>query len=125
MLSHVAHIVPAVVNPDKLAAEKAIVMLDDVWRSKLLLQFPLRAILVPRVTGQRNSRLLPATATQAASALMLSTVSILPRTEPFAVQRLLDMVRSVPAYTIELGTDLPQIPAIILRFLESGETAHA
>lgn len=116
-LERVAHVGPAVVNKHELATDKATVQLYPAWQDKLLLQFPLRAILLPRVTGGRDTNLVPATTAESIRALTLSTVMILPRTDAATVRKLNRLLAQVPAYHLELGSDMAQIPQIILKVL--------
>lgn len=116
-LARVAHVKATVVNPHELD-EKATVLLYPAWQEKLLYHFPLRAILLPRVTGARDTKLVPATTAASIRALTLSTVLILPRTDAVTVQKLNHLIARVPAYHLELGTDMTQIPNIIMNYLE-------
>lgn len=116
-LERVAHIHAAVVNKDELKREKATVLLYPAWQEKLLYHFPLRAILLPRVTGAHDTKLVPATTAESIRALTLSTVLILPRTDAATVQKLNRLIVQVPAYHLELGTDMTQIPQVILNYL--------
>ncbi len=117
-LARVPHIKHVVANAGELGTEKATVMLHEAWAEKLILQFPLRAIFLPRVSGARDTQLFPATYAESIRALTLSTISIMPRTDSFAVQKLNRLIQTIPAYHLELGTDMKQIPQVILKILE-------
>lgn len=117
-LWRVPHVIPSVVNTPNLKHEKAVMFLNQMWREKLISQFPLRAIFLPHVTSSLDTKLTPATTKDAIHALILSTVAQLPQTDPHTVQELIKIIQSVPAYHLELGTKMEQIPRVILKFLK-------
>lgn len=80
---------------------------------KLATGFPLKAILIPRVTGRVDTTLTPAPAMTGLSALTLSTVHQLPGAGPAALQLIKRLTDQLPCYYLELGTDLAQIPRVI------------
>jgi hypothetical protein len=80
--------------------------------------FPIRAVLVPRVAGVHDTRIVPASANAALAALAPSTIFQLHPPQRDALARMATLVRQVPCYSIELGTDLPQIPRAIAELLE-------
>lgn len=104
---------PAIQLWDVGGSEKAIWFLHEHLPHKLITHFPLRAILIPRVTGERHTRVIPASAQAALLALAPSTVSQLPNADARVIQRLGAIAKSVPAYQLELGTDMRQIPVAI------------
>ncbi|MBP7832248.1 MAG: serine kinase [Candidatus Levybacteria bacterium] len=117
-LWRVPHLIPSVVNRSDLKREKAVMFLNQMWREKLISQFPLRAIFLPHVTSSLNTTIVPAKTKDAIHALILSTVVQLPQTDPHMVQELIKIIHSVPAYHLELGTEMSQIPQVILKFLK-------
>jgi hypothetical protein len=105
-------------NLDRLNPQKVLVFLNDGYAHKLTSGFPIRAILLPRVTGRRESRLLPAPTAQTLDALIPTSVVELPGLGHEGVRAIARIVRSVPSYVLEAGTDLAQIPTIILDLLQ-------
>jgi len=100
----------AVSNESRLDSEKALVFVSRFAPGKLIGGFPIRALLVSRITGARTRccgaprpRRLPGTRADDAVAPAGS--------EREAFRKLSALVREVPVYTLEAGTDLPQIPA--------------
>lgn len=116
-LARVPHVYPVVANRHELPTEKATVLLQDKWNEKLVLQMPLRAILLPRVCGGRDTTLTPASALDAIRALTMSTISFLPRTDAATVRRLNHLVASLPLFHLCLGTEMAQVPQTISRLL--------
>jgi hypothetical protein len=106
-----------VTNHRRLGQEKALVFLKDYAPEKLVRGFPIRAILLPRVTGMRDSRLCPAAPAAALLALAPTTLLQLRSDSAEAMRKLGALVRKVPTYRLEAGTDLAQIPALISELL--------
>lgn len=98
-------------------SEKAIWFLQEHFAHKLAAQFPLRAILIPRVTFGRDTRVTPAPAHAALLALAPSTVAQLPNANVGLFQRLAALARRLPSLYLDVGTEMAQIPQTILRVL--------
>lgn len=96
---------------------KVLLFLKHAYAHKPVAGFPLRAVLTLRVTGQRDSRLVPASAAQALGVLIPSSVIELPGLGHESVRAIVRIVRSVPSYVLEAGTDLAQLPVVISRLL--------
>jgi hypothetical protein len=112
---------PLVTNGDRLDEEKALIFLNQHFPEKVVSGFPLRAILVPKITGERDTRLSRSTAIAALKALAPSTLFQLSGTGESSFQMMSNLVKKVPCYTLELGTDITQIPQVILEFLNTSE----
>lgn len=124
-LARVPHIKAVVANKHELPADKATALLHRVWNEKLVLQMPLRAILLPRVSDRRDTTLTAASTLDSIRALTMSTISFLPRTDAAAVLQLNRLVASMPAYHLCLGTDMAQVSQTISRLLERFENQPA
>ena len=108
---------PFLDNADRLDREKALLFLRS-WRpAKIAAGFPIRALVVPRVTGLRDTRLRPASVAEAVRALAPTTLYHLPGAERQAFAKIAALARQLPCYVLEAGADLPQIPARILELL--------
>ncbi|MCB9100900.1 MAG: serine kinase [Anaerolineales bacterium] len=112
-IHRVPHLAPVISNVDKLDQDKALFFLHRFMPGKLATGFPLKAILIPRVTGRVDTTLTPAPAMTGLSALTLSTVHQLPGAGPAALQLIKRLTDQLPCYYLELGTDLAQIPRVI------------
>ena len=108
-------------NGDRLDREKALLFVNSFAPRKLSRGFPIRALLVPRVTGGPDTRLAPTTAAEAFLALAPTTLCHLPGAEGAALAKMSALVRQVPVYALEAGTDLAQIPRTILGLLRGQE----
>ena len=114
------HLRRFVSNPDGLEKEKAMIFLKDACPAQLALGFPVRALLLPHVTGCRDTTLRRATPIACLEALAPTTIFHLPGRQPCRLPESLLFSRSVPGYILDAGTDLEQIPQVIRRLLEGG-----
>ena len=104
------HLSSAIAEPAALANEKAVLFLNKDWHAKLILGFPLVAILLPAHPCAGDTTLVPTTVIEASRALCLSTIIQLPRADSISSKRIQRLVSALPCYTLDLGTDLKQIP---------------
>ena len=100
-------------NPVREPGDKAVVLLDRHFPEKLVPRAPLRAIAVPVVTGERRTRLVPASPAVAMAAIAPSTMLQLPGTGGETLRAIAAAVRSVPCFRLEAGTDPDGVPAAI------------
>jgi hypothetical protein len=103
----------AVSNPAELAGEKALLFIQNHMPDRMISDFPVNMILLPRVSGLPETRLLPASPTVALRALAPSSLFQLPGTGRSEFLALADLVKRVPSFHLELGTNLDKIPDAI------------
>ena len=114
------HLRDRVWNPESLldnSRDKAMFYLSESSGDRIRAGFPLRAILVPHITGKRDSHLGPCSESQALLALSASTIAQLPMAGAQDLERLGDLAARLPRYTLHLGTEMSQIPAVIRSIL--------
>lgn len=119
-LSRLPSFLPHVSNPRRQVGEKAMFFLSDRWAPQIAAQLPIRAVLLPYVTGQRDTRMQPTSAAAGVKALAPSTLFQLAGVGPAAFRMIAALLRQVPCYRLELGTDLEQIPLVIRTWLAEG-----
>jgi hypothetical protein len=117
-LEHFPRLAEMVANPDALDREKALIFLNRHYAKQMMDSLPLRAVLVPRVTGLPDTKLRPTSPASALMAIAPSTILFHPRGGEQELRRLGQLVRSVPTYVLECGTDLAQIPHVISALLQ-------
>jgi hypothetical protein len=110
---------PLVSNRHQLDKEKAVCFLCEAHPDKLRLRFPLRAVLIPQVTGERETRVLPAPPAAGLKALAPTSIAQIPGAGGEVIQRIAAVVRKVPCFYLNLGTEMSQIPDAIARLLMS------
>ena len=103
----------AVANPHEAAEGKALLFIHECHPEKLSLGFPIRAVLVPRITHRKETNLRPASPATALAALAPSTIFQLRDRDAGSLKAMAELLRRVPSFVLELGTELSQIaPAI-------------
>lgn len=106
-----------IVNRAELETQKALIYVNEQAPEKVSAGFPIRAILLPRVSGKTDTQLRPASAFDAMQAIAPTCVFHLIGDAPAAMSKIADLSRAVPVYWLEAGTDLNQIPATIVDLL--------
>jgi hypothetical protein len=116
-LHRLPHLEPALAASAH-ADEKAVFYVEQAFPGRSIAGFPLLAIVVPRVTDRRAARALPGTRAEALAALAPSTIFQLHPPARDALAWMAGLVRTVPTFVLELGSDVETIPAALLRILE-------
>jgi hypothetical protein len=116
-IHRVPHVISAISNLDRIDSEKAVFFLYPYAPAKIVKNFPIRAILLPRISGITETKLTSASPMEALKALALSTMSQLAGAGQASLQIMNRLVHQVPCYHLELGTDLSQIPDVIAGLL--------
>jgi hypothetical protein len=104
-------------NPQREPNDKITIFLNESFPQKMISRFPLRAILLPRITGQTDTQLEPCGEGAALMAMGPSSLAQLPASGPQDLKSIARVVRSSPCYELKLGTDLAQIPRTISHLL--------
>lgn len=92
------------------AAEKLLFFLPE---HRLARRLPLKALLLPRVSGRAGSSLSPASAAEALRALAPATVFQLPGVGNRAFPAMAELARRLPCYHLELGTRRGEIVELL------------
>jgi hypothetical protein len=101
------------------ASAKALLLLSECCREDLIEGFPLRAIVLPRVTGG-PSRLVPVPPMQALRRLAPSTLMQLPGADSGALETMGALAKRLPAFRLETGPDLDAIPGLLASVAGAG-----
>ncbi len=91
---------------------------DHVAAGELLQTFPIRAVLVPTITGRPATTFAPTSAGAALGALAPSSVLQAPGGGAGALALLAGVVRSVPSIELRLGTDVDDLAGHLGRLLD-------
>jgi len=111
------HLSEKISNAGRLHEEKAVIFLHKHYPEKIVAGFPIRAVLVPAVTEQKETRLRRTTSVNALKALAPSSLLQVPGAGQRKFQTLAKLVKCVPCFMLELGSDITAIPAVIARVL--------
>lgn len=99
--------------------EKLLLFLHKSFREKIVKSFPLKYIFIPRISNSVDTSITKATSMDALKALAPSTIFQLSRSGAKTFQNIAKIVKAVPGFFINLGSDTNQIPASILDFIEN------
>ena len=99
--------------------EKALIFLRDIRPEAVSRGFPVRAILVLRITPGDGARLASIPAADALQALAPSTIHQLPGAGPEDWTAMERFVRQTPCFALETGANLERIPEVIRGLLAS------
>jgi hypothetical protein len=115
----------ALANRERLAVEKAVVYANEQWPERISPRFPLRAVVIPRVTaGLVEAKTFEASPAEAFRALAPSTVFQTHTRGQDSLVRARRLLETVPSYVLELGSDIASIPRAIGDLVETlGEEA--
>ena len=97
--------------------DKAIVTLHPHARAQCIAEFPLRAIVVVRITDRPDTALHPAPPSAVLHALAPSTVFQLKGADQRDLHCIAELSRRVPGHFLDVGTDLTRIAAAIASLL--------
>jgi len=114
----VGHIAPTRIKTGNVHDDKDVFFLHPQFAGQIAASLPLRAILLPRITGKADSALLPAPSTDCVKALTLSTMCQFPGAGKKAVDIFLKLAKALPGYYLDFGTDVTQVPKLISNLLE-------
>jgi hypothetical protein len=104
-------------NPDKLGVEKALVFLYEHYPESVATSMPVKAILLPEITGESVTKLRRISPGQCLILLAPSSIFNLPAAGAEDFRSLGRFVKRVPSYALELGTDLSAVPDLIMGLL--------
>lgn len=113
MLKRFPNLFAAVRNKNELIAEKALLFIHHKYPDKLKKKLPLKAILLPRVTGKDKTHIMEVSAAEALAGLAPSTIFQLPGAGRETFQAMARLARELPSMRLELGLDFEEIPKVI------------
>ncbi len=111
----------ASISPNPVADEKWVLDVAELFPDALVPALPIRAIVVPRIHGGRCA-LRPTSAGVALLALAPSTAFQMPYDDGAVVASLAAVARSVPAFVLDVGDDVQELPGAIDRVLDTVPT---
>lgn len=114
----VPHLRHAISNVHRLEMEKAVFFMHLHYPQRIVAGFPIKALLLPRVTGRPGTTITSASPADSLKALALSTLRQLAGAGRSSLRIIGQLVKQVPTYHLELGTDLNQIPQVILDIID-------
>ena len=113
------HLEPYISNSWELETEKALFFLAEHFSEKVTHGFPIKAVLLPHISGKTSTNISRCSAIEGLKALAPSTLFQLSGAGKTEFENISALVKQVPCYRLELGTDLSQIPGVITHLLKS------
>ncbi len=104
-------------NPERGPDDKITIFLNESFQERLIPQFPLRAVLVPVIRGGDKTWIEPCGRGEALMALGPSSLAQLPASGRKDLDIVGHVVRELPCFRLNLGTDLSQIAPAITNLL--------
>jgi len=98
---------------------KSLLFLYPEWKTKIIQQLAIHAILLPCVTQAGQSTVVRVSPGIALQRLAMSSIFQLPLASSSLLSVLGTLVRSLPSYQLNLGQDIAQIPNLIQQVLQS------
>jgi hypothetical protein len=108
---------PLITNSGRKEIDKALIFLNERFGSNISTGFPLRAILIPRITNSTETIVKEVSGGEGLLAWAPATIFQLPYADSDDFKSLVSFVKQVPNYILELGTDFPRIPQVIKNLL--------
>lgn len=105
-------------NPNRPDDDKAVYFLHEHLPDSLLLEADLRAVVVPRRSPRGSAAASRASRAAALAALAPSTILQFPASDAATLERLTALVRDVPSYFLDVGSDLGSIGPAIAALLD-------
>lgn len=111
------YLISMIHNPNRTGDDKIMIFLQDHYPRRVAKGFPFKAILLPHITGESDTRLQPVTPAMALKSLAPSTLLQLPGSGQESFHEMSRLVKKVPCFILELGTNLSRIPEVIRQLL--------
>lgn len=102
-------------NKENLEQEKALYFLHEHLPDKILSNFPLKAVLIPRITGEKETNLERTSSLNGLTSLAPSSIFQLPNARREGLKKMAELIKQIPCYYLNLGTDIKLISSTILQ----------
>lgn len=107
-------------NQHETATEKALIYLQAVAPERIAPALPIRALLLAKITGTTATSLAPVSRMALLRDFVSSTLVYQPGATHAEVHSMTELVRQVPCYQINLGSDLSGIAPVVVQAIERG-----
>ncbi len=97
--------------------EKSIIFFHNHFPEKIVSGFPLKAIILPKVSGEINTNIRTAKPSEAIKVLGPNTVLQFTRSGAESFKAVTKLVTKLPCYFMDTGTDVSEVPTTIMRVL--------
>jgi hypothetical protein len=120
MAQRLPQLLPLLANTDRLHAEKAVVYVHEHFPQSTARGFPLKAVVVPRLTSAgAEAKTVAISRAAAFTALAPSTLFQLHTAGGRELSALSDLLEHLPCYALDIGADLASVPAALEELISS------
>lgn len=105
--------------------QKSVLLLDQCAPEQVRRSLPIVGVFQPRITANSQAVIVPQNAAQGLLSMAPSTMYQLPEARQETLSLLAAWARSVPSFSLRLGTDLSSAPALLQQWLATEEVALA
>lgn len=102
---------------------KHLIFLDGILPRPMPRSVPILAVVLPRLSGASTTSYTPATPAEALLRLAPSSVTMTLRSGAEGFARLSDLIRQVPAYWLDLGPDVTDVPGQVSAILGEADAS--
>ena len=102
--------------------EKALFFLYPKFYDRFIKSFPVKAVVIPKITNNESARLIPTTAANAYLALTPSTIFQLHGDKRTSHKNISSLVKTIPCFTLELCSDEKKNTEVIYNYLNEINT---
>jgi hypothetical protein len=106
-------------NPNPGPDEKLLFFLNERFGDKLIRQMPLRAIVLPRVVGEGQSRIVSTAPAAAQAALAMSTMMLSRWSSREMAAQMAELLRDLPCYELQIGACMEEVPRVLAELLSA------
>lgn len=99
--------------------KKSVIFVEEHIPDTILRSFPLRGIVVPRVTGGNTHSVERISKSEAFRAMAPSTLFQMPGDQPKSLARMASMTRQLPSWSLSIGEDPGQIPSLLDKLMRT------
>lgn len=107
------------VDPGPDIYQKPVIFMEDAFPGRVKASHSLRAVLAPQVTGGSQTRAVAIGSAEALRSLAPSTLLQMPHTDAGALADMGRLVKALPCYRLELGTDFTGVAPAVRTLIES------
>lgn len=108
----------AVNNRHETATEKALIYLQEIAPAQIAPVLPIRAILLAQITGTPTTTLGPVSPMLVLRDFVTSTLVYQPGATHAETHTMTELVRRIPCYQLNLGTDLAGIAPVVIQAIK-------
>jgi len=113
------HLEDKVSNSGRCDHEKAIIFIYDHYPMKMTRRMAVRAVVVPAITGEKETTIKPVSSSEGIKAALPSTIFQLAGADSETFAFVSNIMKTLPCYSLEVGTEINEISTVLTDFVDS------